>query len=99
MTPRRFKCTQFRERTLDFSLECIKLLQNDFFKQRYITFNAIIPGKDRIYPNTHLCRKFFAGYIIPQKRYPFTFWLCEDVIDCRDLRRNLALIGLFVSFT
>ena len=62
MTPRRFKCTQFREGTLDFSLKCIKLLQNDFFKQRYITVNAIIPGQDRIYPNTHLCRTFFAGY-------------------------------------
>ena len=67
MTPRRFKCTQFHEGTLDFSLECIKLLQNDFFKQRYITFNAIIPGQDRIYPNTHLCRTFFAGYIYPCK--------------------------------
>ena len=43
--------------------ECIKLLQNDFFKQRYITFNAIIPVQDRIHPNTHLCRIFFAGYI------------------------------------
>ena len=39
------------------------MLQNDFFKQRYITFNATIPGQDRIYPNTHLCRTFFAGYM------------------------------------
>ena len=48
---------------LDFSLECIQLLQNDFFKQRYITLNAAISGQDRIYPNTDLCRTFFAGYI------------------------------------
>ena len=39
------------------------MLQNDFFKQRYETFNATIPGQDRIYMNTHLCRTFFAGYI------------------------------------
>ena len=32
------------------------MLVNDFFNQRYITFNhvnAIIPGQDRVYPNTH----------------------------------------------
>ena len=68
MTPRRFKCSKFREGTLDFSLEGIKLLHNDFFKQRYITINAIIPGQDRIYPNTHVCRTFFAGYISNEKR-------------------------------
>ena len=62
-TPRRFKCTRFRKGTLDFSLECIQLLQNDFLKQWYITSNATIPGQHRIYPNTHLCRTFFAGYI------------------------------------
>ena len=50
MTPRRFKCIQFHEGTFNFSLECIQLLQNDFFKQRYITFNATISGQDRIYP-------------------------------------------------
>ena len=36
VTPRRFKCSQFRKDTLDFNFECIKLLQNDFCKQRYI---------------------------------------------------------------
>ena len=64
MTPRRFKCLQFRKGTLDFNFECINLLQNDFCKQRYITLNATISGKDRIYPKTHLCRTFFAEYII-----------------------------------
>ena len=69
MTLENFKCTQFRKGTLDFSLECIQLLQNDFFTQRYITFNAIISGQDRIYLNTHLCRTFqsFAGYILHVK--------------------------------
>ena len=61
MTPRRFKCTQFRKETSDFILECNQLLQNDFFKQRYITFNATIPDQDRIYTNTHLCRTFLLG--------------------------------------
>ena len=63
MTPRRFKCTQFRKGTLDFNFQCIKLLENDFCKERYITLNATIPGQDRIYPKTHLCRTFFAEYI------------------------------------
>ena len=63
MTPRRFKCSQFRESILDFNFECTKLLQNDFRKQRYITLNATIPGQDRIYPKTHLCSTFFAEYI------------------------------------
>ena len=47
-TPRRFECTQFRKGTLDFNLECSKLMQNDFFKQRYIIFNSTIPSQDRI---------------------------------------------------
>ena len=47
---------------LDFSLECITLLQNDFFKQGFITLNVTIPGQDRIDPNTHLSRTFFTGY-------------------------------------
>ena len=63
MTPRRFKFTRFRKGILDYSLECITLLQNDFFKQLYITFNITIPGQDRIDPNTYLCRTFFTGYI------------------------------------
>ena len=37
------------------------MLQNDFCKQSYITFNATIPGQDRIYPNTNLCRTFLLG--------------------------------------
>ena len=63
MTPRRFKCIQFCKGTMDFSLECIQLLQNDFFKQQYITFNATVLGQDRIYQNTHLCKTSFAGYM------------------------------------
>ena len=64
MTPRRFKYTQFCDGTLDFSLECIRLLQKDLFKQGYITFNATVLGQEEIYPNTHLRRTFFAGYIL-----------------------------------
>ena len=64
MTPRRFKCSQFRKGTLDFNFECINLLQNDFCKQRSITLNATISGQDRIYPKTHLCRTFFAEYTL-----------------------------------
>ena len=63
MTPRCFKCTGFRKGNLDYCLECITLLQNDFFNLRYITFNVTIPGQDRIDPNTYLCRTFFTGYI------------------------------------
>ena len=55
---------KFRKGILDFRLECITLLQNDFFKQRYITFNVTIPGQDRIDPNTHLCRTFLLGILI-----------------------------------
>ena len=64
VTLRRFKCSQFGTGTLNFNFECIRLLQNDFCKQRYITLNATISGQDRIYPKTHLCRTFFAEYII-----------------------------------
>ena len=64
MTPRRFTCTQFRKGILDYSLECITLLQNDFFKQRYMTYNVTIPGQDTIDPNTYLCRTFFTEYIL-----------------------------------
>ena len=62
MTPIHFECSQFRKGTLDFKLECTKLLQNDFCKQQYITLNATIPGQDRIYAKTHLCRTSFAEY-------------------------------------
>ena len=71
MTPRRFKCSQFRKDTLDFIFECINLLQNDLCKQQYITLNATISGKDRIYPKTHLCRTFFAEYISYQAVFYF----------------------------
>ena len=64
MTPRRFKCSQFCKDTLDFNFECIKILKNDFCKQRYIICNATISGQDRIYPKTHLCRTFFAEYML-----------------------------------
>ena len=59
MTPRRFKCTQFRNGTLDFILECMNCCK--MISVKYITFNAIIPGQDRIYPNTHLCRTSLLG--------------------------------------
>ena len=58
MTPRHFECSQLRKGILNFNFECIKLLQNGFRKQRYITLNATIPDQDRIYPKTHLCRTF-----------------------------------------
>ena len=61
MTPRRFKCSQFRKDTLDFNFECIKMLQNDFCKQLYKLFNATISDQDRIYPKTHLCRTFLLS--------------------------------------
>ena len=64
MTPRRFKCSQFPKVTLDFNFECIKILQNDFCKQRYIIFNATISGEDRIYPKTHLCRTFLLSICV-----------------------------------
>ena len=64
LPPRRFKCSQFRKATLDFNFECIKLLQNDFCKQRYITLDTINPGQDRIYSKTYLCRTSFAEYIM-----------------------------------
>ena len=62
MTPRRFKYSQVREGTLDFNFEQIKLLQNDFCKQRLIILNAAISGQYKIYPKAHLCRTF-AEYI------------------------------------
>ena len=80
VTPRRFKFTQFRNGTLDFSLKCIQLFQNDFYKQRYITFNATIPDQDRIYPNTHLCRTFFAGYIWCDKLFRYFLRLFRSKI-------------------
>ena len=39
-----------------------QVVANDFNNQRYITLNTTIPGQDRIYPKTHLCRTFFAEY-------------------------------------
>ena len=48
VTPRRFECKQFRKGTLYVGLECTKLMQNDFIRQRYITFNATIPSQDKI---------------------------------------------------
>ena len=65
LTLRRFKCSQFRKSNSDFNFECTKLLQNDFRKQRYITLNdATIPGQDRIYPKTNLCRTFLLSIIV-----------------------------------
>ena len=73
MTPRRFKCSQFRKGTLDFNVECIKLLQNEFRKERYVKLNATIPGQDRIYPKTHMCRTFFAENIKKISSHPRYF--------------------------
>ena len=53
-----FKSGVFRWWATDFSFEFIKLLQNDFSKQRYITWNASIPGLDRIHQNSQVCRTF-----------------------------------------
>ena len=39
-----FKCIQLCKGILDFKLDCIKLLQNDFSIQQYITLNATYPG-------------------------------------------------------
>ena len=55
------KYSQFHKGTLDFNFECIKWLQNDCCKQRYIALNATVPGRDRIYPKTHLCRTFLLS--------------------------------------
>ena len=63
------------------------MLQNDFLKQRYITFNATIPGEDSIYTNTHLCRTFFAGYICFQHifmLYEFSFISMSFFLICLD---------------
>ena len=68
MTPRCFKCSQFRKGALDFNFECNKLLQNDFCKQRYMTLNATIPGQDRINTKTHLCRTFLLSITPDDKR-------------------------------
>ena len=67
VTPWPFKCVAFHWWDTDFSFEFIKLLQNNFSKQRCITLKASIPGKDRIDQNSQVCRTFFAGYsIIPK---------------------------------
>ena len=58
MTPRRFKCSQFRKGTLDFNFECFKLLQNDFRKQGYTRVNATIPGQDR-FTQKPICAELF----------------------------------------
>ena len=76
MTPRRFKCSQFRKGILDFNFECIRLLQNDFCKQRYITLNATISAQDRIYPKTHLCRTFHYANMSVQ--YTAIFHSCKN---------------------
>ena len=88
MTPRRLKCTRFPKGILDFSLECITLLQNDFFKQRYITFNVTIPGQDIIDPNTHRCRTFLTGYIYRHniyRIYRHTMDASEIVLFCENM--------------
>ena len=85
MTPRCFKCSQFRKGTLDFTAQCNKLLQNYFCKQGYTTLNATIPGQDRINPKTHLCRTFFAEYII--------LGPCVPVMDAKPLFSGFCFIG------
>ena len=64
MTPRRFKCSKFRKDALDFNFECIKSLQNDFFKQQYITLDAITPGQDTSYSKIHLCRTILLSIYV-----------------------------------
>ena len=86
MTLRPFKCTHVRKRTLDFSLECIQLFQNVFFKQRYITFNATIPGQDIIIPNTHVCRTFLLGIYRTVFEYvfiPLPFFCDRPMSTCK----------------
>ena len=43
---------------MDFRVHPV-LARNVFFKQQYITFNATIPGQDRIYPNTYFCTVYY----------------------------------------
>ena len=69
MTPRCFKCSQFRKDTLDFNFESIKMLQNDFCKQRYIILNATTSGQDRIYPKIHLCRTLLLSIYASLKSF------------------------------
>ena len=92
MTPRRFKCSHFHKGTLDFNFECIKLLQNDFCKQRYITQNVTIPGQDRISLKTHQCCPFFAENIILMYHYiPVGH---QD--ECNINREGLLTLGIAV---
>ena len=97
MALRRFKCSQLHEGTLDFNFECIKLLRNDFCKQRHITLNVTIPGQDRICPKTLLCRTFFAEYIKgndsnTKRHFGIIFYL--SVAMAFD---NSNLLALFIS--
>ena len=85
MTPRHFKCSQFRKSNLDYNFECTKLLQIDFRKQRYITLNATIPGQDRIYPKTHLCGTFLLSI------YEAILWLLK--IDRDENRKLLTYVA------
>ena len=48
---------------LGFQFGMHPIVEKWVFKQRYITSYATILDRDRIYPNTHLCRIIFAGYI------------------------------------
>ena len=50
------------------------MLQNNFFKQKYITFNATTPGQANIYLNDHSCRTFFVGYILQYHIYVEVFF-------------------------
>ena len=61
VTPRRSKCTRFRQNILYLNLGFTQLLQHDFSKQQYITLNATSSGQDRIYPKTQVCRTFLLS--------------------------------------
>ena len=98
MTLRGFECTWFHKGILDYSLECITLLQNDFFKQRYITFNVTIPGQDRIDPNTYLCRTFLLGIVFAL--YSECFAKFDDIpsVTLQDIKETKRYRHTFVCF-
>ena len=69
MTLRPIKCFQFRKRTLDFSLECIKLLPNDFLNNDI--YHLMQPFLVKIeFTRTPTCAELFLlgiYYIICQR--------------------------------
>ena len=70
----------FRKGTLDFSLEFVQMLQNESFKQRYITLNATNHSwlRQNLLENPRV-QNFFAGYM----------FLCQCI------EANIMLMALF----